>query len=94
MNKQEQERKNQIDQMASKIFDYICTACEEEEANKRMMELSISFLTATLDVSEPMELLSNEILKKTGNVAILAIEQIKKIKEGNSDRVVSEFKRD
>ena len=91
MKNNELERKKQIDQMASKIFDYICTACDEKEAEKRFMELSLSFMTSTIDVEQPMMEIINDINTKTTKMSLKASSELFKVKKGNSEKLLSEF---
>ena len=82
--KQKTEVKKNIDEMAGKLFDYINAACDEKEAENRMMEVALGFITATLDMNKPIEVYCY----------ILARKEIEKFKAGNTENVVTESRRE
>lgn len=94
MTKDEELRKKTIDEMTSKIFDYICTACEEDEGNKRMIEVATSFLSSTVDIDQPMKRINAELRHKSIECYILAVNGIEQIKAGNTENIVSEHGKD
>lgn len=92
--KQKTEVKKNIDEMAGKLFDYINAACDETEADGRMMEVALGFITATLDMNKPIEELKTELQYKTVHCYILARKEVEKFKAGNTENVVSELRRE
>lgn len=91
--KQKTEVKKNIDEMAGKLFDYITTACDGKEADNRMMEVALVFITATLDMNKPLEELMIELQNKMVSY-MLAREEVEKFKAGNTENVVSESRRE
>lgn len=88
--KEKTEVKKNIDDMAGKLFDYITTACDEKEAENRMMELALGFITATLDMNKPLEELMIELQNKMIYSYMLARKEVEKFKAGNTENIVSE----
>lgn len=76
--KQKTEVKKNIDEMAGKLFDYITTACDETEAEKRMMELALGFITATLDMNKPLEKLKIELRNNMIYSLMLSMQEVEK----------------
>jgi hypothetical protein len=94
MTKEEKIRKSNIDEMAGKLFDYINAACDETEADRRMMEVALGFITATLDMNKPLEELKIELQNKMVYSYMFARKEVEKFKAGNNENVVSESRRE
>ena len=92
--KEKTEVKKNIDEMAGKLFDYINAACEAEEADNRMMELALGFMTATVDMDEPIDTIKVELRNKLIYSYMFQMEEVIRYKRGNHENVAKEFKRD
>ena len=95
MTKKEIARKKQIDEMASKLFDYINIACaSEKEIKSRNLELANSFLTAVVDIDKDIHVISAELKLILIDMYAKSILEIEKIKKGDNTNVVSEIRED
>lgn len=86
--------KKNIDEMSSKIFDYICAAePDSEEREHRYMEIACSFLGAALDYSKDMDQLAKDIMDYTNDLRVMSLVTAYRFKTGTlpDERKLSEF---
>lgn len=95
MNEKERDKiKKNIDEMSSKIFDYICAAePDSEERDHRYMEVACSFIGASLNYSKSMEDMTIDIAERVSNIYTLLLVNMYRVKTGTlpDERKLSEF---
>ena len=84
-----EEIKKNADDMACKIFEFLeLSEKDEEERNKRFIELACSFVTATLDVESDNIL--DDINKCCDSIRKISLAGVLRYKMGNKERVLKE----
>ena len=87
------ETKQKVDEMGAQVFNFLACACnDDEEMNERLLELSQSFLTATLDTDADIIDVAVDLIAKMETMRVNIMLMVQDIQEGNNDNVKSEVK--
>lgn len=87
---EKEEIKRKADKMACDIFEFLeSQEPDEEERNKRFIELACSFVTATLDFDSDNIL--NDISDRCKDIMKISVAGAMRYKMGNKDRVLKEY---
>ncbi len=85
-----EEIKIKADKMACEIFEFLeSSEPDEEERNKRFIELACSFVTATLDFDS--DNIINDISDCCKDIMKISVAGAMRYKMGNKDRVIKEY---